>query len=166
MTFRSLFLTSLMLGVCGFPAVAQWVHQEHGSAFNDQKEQLALTAFGQYAVGLRCSSANDLTVVFITPEVVDGKALDQINALTPKVLIRIDQNEAHAYEASGDNPSGSLSFYAAVPEGLAKEVMAAQSGVSVAVQMLGSLYHETRFSARGSTRAVSEIVARCGLLLQ
>lgn len=142
---------------------AQWLHQEQGSAFDTQKTQIALTSHGQYAVGLRCTGASDLTVIFITPEAIDQDTLKMVNIAAPEIMVRVDQNAPYALKAEGDSPEGSLVLHAAAPASIARELTTATSSVSVAARLLGSIYHETEFSVLGSTGSVSKLSNLCGL---
>ncbi|TDE34150.1 hypothetical protein [Antarcticimicrobium sediminis] len=153
----------IALAVTAGQASAQWLHQEQGSAFDAQKTQIALTSQGQYAVGLRCTGADDLTVIFITPEAIDQDSLKMLNIAAPEILVRIDQNAPYAIKAEGDNPEGKLTLHAAAPPSLARELIAATSSISVAARLLGSLYHEKEFSVRGSTGSVTKLANLCGL---
>jgi hypothetical protein len=152
-----------MFAVTAGPGAAQWAHQEHGSAFEDEKTQIALTSHGRYAVGLRCTEASDLTLIFITPEVVDRDVTSTINMAAPEILVRVDQNDAFSLAAEGDTPDGKLTFHAAAPKALAQQLEAARSGVSVATKMLGSVYHETKFNVRGSTASIGKLKELCDL---
>lgn len=156
-------IVGLALTFASVPASAQWVHQEQGNAFDTEKVQIVLTARGQYAVGLRCTSENDLTTIFITSESVDQNTLEMINAAEPEILVRVDQNEPHTLDAEGDIPEGKLTLRADAPPSLASELIEAKSRVSVAARMLGSLYHETEFNVRDSTASVTKLVELCGL---
>lgn len=160
---KLLFAAAMILSILTTQASAQWVHQEHGSAFDSQRTQLALTTRGQYAVGLRCTSATDLTVVYITSEAVDSSTLANINMAAPEVLVRIDQNDPFTLPATAELIDGNLSLLADAPVEIANQLITASATASVAVRMLGQIYHETAFNVRGSTASVTTLFDRCSL---
>lgn len=166
MNFATIYSTLAALALTSSPVEAQWIHQEQGSAFDTNKTQIALTAHGQYAVGLRCTSKADLTVIFITPETVDKDTVKMMNMASPEILVRVDQNEPHAFKSEGDNPEGKLTLHADAPSALVQELIDARSGVSVAARMLGSIFHETEFGARGSTASITKLAELCKLPTQ
>jgi hypothetical protein len=163
MKIRRLSAGLFALAIVSTPAAAQWVHQENGSAFDTEKTQVALTSRGQYAVGLRCTDATDLSVVFITPEAIDRETVGMINLAAPEILLRVDQNDPVIVGAEGDIPDGKLTLHGDAPTLLAAQLMEARSSVSVAARMLGSIYHETEFNVRGSTASIGKMSDLCGL---
>jgi hypothetical protein len=158
-----LFAFALAMSVALPVAAEPWVYQEHGSVFEDGKTHIALTAAGSYAVGLRCSGPDDITLIFITPEEADPDNVDLLNQVSPKILVRVDQNDPIEIAAQLDVVESGLTMYGAAPPALGDQLVAAGSGVSVAVRLLGELFHETRFGVQGSTATVSKIMDLCGL---
>lgn len=153
----------LAVASAGVPASAEWFFQERGSAFGDDTTYLALTAWGAYAFGLRCTGADDLTAIFMTPEAVEDEAFELISITSPDLLVRVDRNEVAEIAATPNNLQGKLSFFGAGETSLAHQIIAARSGVSVAVRMLGTVYHETKFDVHRSTKVVTTLTEACGL---
>lgn len=146
------------------PAAAEpWVYQEHGSAFEARKTHIALTAVGNYAVGLRCSEADNLTLIFITPEEADQDNVEVLNQVSPEILVRVDENEPFVIAAQLDVVDGTLTALGPAPSALGDQLVVAVSGVSVAARIMGELFHETRFGVQSSTATVSKLLGLCGL---
>lgn len=163
--FRTLG-ASVVAGLVAGAAQAQWLHQETGGAFDDNPMQLAATAIGggAYGLGLRCTSPDDLVVLFITPERIEGGLAEIMTSMSPDLLIRVDDNDPVEVKPSIEGQDGDdLSAIAEIDVALVDEINAATRRVSVAIRLAGDLYHETEFNVRGSTAATATLMEKCGL---
>ena len=144
-------------------AQAQWVHRDHENAFDGKRLQVALIVQGNLAAGLQCTNADDLEVVFLTPEDVTGDAAEGINFGGPEILLRVDQNDVHSLQAHASEAQGKLLLQADAPFRVLEELIEARSAVSVALRFLGAVFHETEFGVMGSTRTLSSLADTCGI---
>ncbi|MBS9476439.1 hypothetical protein [Ancylobacter radicis] len=158
-----LLLAAALLAASSLAASAQWIADKEGGAFDDDALHLALTVSGDYVFALRCRD-NTLEAVFITPERIDDpKGPEIMNSLEPKLRVRVDGGEIIANDATAHEVKGTLGMVAEVDDDLFLEVMDAQSSISVVITMKGDNFHETKFNARGSTKALEEVADGCGI---
>ncbi|KQI68717.1 hypothetical protein AN189_07405 [Loktanella sp. 3ANDIMAR09] len=139
------------------------MHEESGGAFDGSPTQLAMAANLDYGFGLRCTDEFDLVAIFVTPEQIDQDTLDRMTALLPTVLIRVDDNEPFELPSEGLVAPQGASYLGDAPADLAVQIAGAKTSVSVAISLLGEIYHETRFGSSGSTRAANLVIENCGL---
>ncbi|WP_144295965.1 hypothetical protein [Ancylobacter novellus] len=159
---RSVFAVVLLLALSA-PAAAQWVYQSDGGEFDDDPLHLAVTAAGKYAFGLRCRK-DSTEIVFLTPErISDDNIVEPMNALEPKLRVRIDKGEIRSFDASIDDADGKLAVIADVDVDFYESVRDAKSSVSVVLTSLGKNYHETKFNVRGSKAAIAKLIKGCAL---
>lgn len=144
-------------------ASAQWLHQETGSAFEDTKLQIALVAEGRNAFGLRCSNGTDFEAVFMAPDSMDAEQASLLNALGPELLIRVDDAAPFTLSVQTEMADQNLKMVASSPVELFEQVRDGKSRVSVALRVVGELYHETAFRLNGSTKAVGAVIATCSI---
>lgn len=157
------FATMIALVLGPSVAHAQWLHQEQGGAFDDKKMQIAVTAMGNYGFGFRCTGGDDLTAIFLTPEEATDSALETLNLLKPQLLLRVDDLKPHEISASAESTDKGLGVMAEVAGDVAREVRDGAKRVSIAVRVMGEIYHETEFSLRGSTSSISKLMEACGV---
>ncbi|WAC26303.1 hypothetical protein [Ancylobacter sp. SL191] len=158
-----LLIAALLLAASSLTASAQWVSDKEGGAFDDDATHLAVTVAGDYVFGLRCRSDN-LEAVFITPERIDDpKDVEAMNSVGAKLRVRADKGEILVFDAVAHEVKGTLGMVAEVDEDLFLEVMDADSSISVVITMKGENFHETKFNARGSTKALEEVADGCGI---
>lgn len=158
-----LFIAALVLAASSLTASAQWVSDSEGGAFDNDATHLALTVSGDYVFGLRCRNDN-LEAVFITPERVDDpKDIEAMNTVGPKLRVRVDKGEIMSFDATAHEVKGTLGVVAEVDEDLFLEVMDADGSISVVITMKSDNFHETKFTARGSTKALEEVADGCGI---
>lgn len=158
-----IFLCLCGMLFCATDAQAQWVHQEQDNAFDGKRLQISLVVRGNLAVGLQCTNADDLEVVFLTPEEVTADAAAGMNFGRPEILLRVDQKDVHSLRAHASEAQGKLLLQADAPYRVLEELIEAQSAVSVALRFLGAIFHETEFGVMGSTRTLSSLADRCGI---
>ncbi len=158
-----LWFAACLLVASSLSASAQWVSQKDGGAFDNDATHIALTVAGDYAFGLRCRN-NTLEAVFITPERVDDdKDIEAMNSVEPKLRVRVDKGEVMSFDAVAHEVKGTLGIVAEVDEDLFLEVMDADSSISVVITLKGDNFHETKFTARGSTKALEEVADGCDI---
>ncbi len=144
-------------------ANAQWLFQTQENAFEPSKSMhIALTAAGDYALGLRCQNG-EMSAIFITSETIEDVSV--LNALKPELLIRIDQNEIFAFPTLLEARDNKLTASVTDEEKISsvfEEGKKAKKRISVAIKMLAETYHPTNFNVRGSTKSITELQANCG----
>lgn len=159
-TFATLTLISL---INVSTASAQWLFQTKENAFEPSKSMhIALTAVGEYALGLRCQDGQR-SAIFITSETIEDVSV--LNALKPELLIRIDQNQIFTFPTLLESRDNKLTASVTDAEKMAnvfEEGKNAKKRISIAIKMLTETYHPTNFSVRGSTKSITELQANCG----
>lgn len=145
------------------PASARWLYEKKESAFGSNTLSMMFTANAQYGFGIRCSS-DELEAVFATPDrSFDEDTLILANATIPKLLLRIDDHEPRELIAEIYDQDGEAVIVADVGQEVVADIGSARSKISVAIRLLGEIYHEQTFSALGSTAAASKLNVSCDL---
>lgn len=143
------------------PSHAQWISDSGGGDFDDDPVHVALTAKGRSAFGLRCNS-EVREFVFITPEAAaDADTLKMMNAVAPKLKVRLDKGSIIDLDADLEDRDDKLTVVAEVDPEFFKRVRDAKSAIAVTLSVLGKNYHETSFNARGSNAAITKIMKGC-----
>ena len=151
------------LAFLGSSAHAQWMYDEQGGAFSDTKTHIAFTGNSSgYGFGLRCTSIDDLRVVFMTPEEVENSSLKNLNDIGTEILVRVDQNEPYEFIATAQALPTGLGFFASTNGDFVEEFAEGQSDLAVAVRALGQIFHEVRFNTRESQKAIHDMRSGCG----
>lgn len=161
--FHPITLVFLASAALATPAAAEWHFQEQGSAFDEKKIRVAIAVRPGYAFAFRCTGKDDLDVAFITPEAVEQDAVETLNAVQPEILVRVDDNEIITIPAVIDTGNTEMVLRGVPPTHLATQVIEASSGVSVAVRVIGQLYHEQEFDVLGSTKSVQDLLKACSI---
>lgn len=168
MFLRALFLA--LLGATLFPTavVAQsWDSSIKSDDFGDKDTGIAIVQSSGRGFGLRCIQGEPAALVFLTRE-----SWSATLALVPAtLLIRVDENEAFSFSAALEGFDGGNAFReaelvrAVAVEGpivdVLKQIEFAKSRVSVAIEIGDQRFEPTRFSTRGSTKAISKIHPLC-----
>lgn len=158
---------ALALALIAGSAQANWVHQEHGSAFSDDKTQLALTGAGGYGFSLRCNRSGDFSVIYITTEQIsDPEIISVLNSIGPQMLIRIDDNSVIEVGVTAEISNKVLAFIGDANSDIVSQLINSQRRASVALKSLDEIYHEQEFGVRGSTAAVNAAMAGCGITVE
>ncbi len=161
MKFSAILVVAAMAALVPVASQAQWIHDEQGSAFDDKKTHLAITGLGDYGFALRCTNPADLEMVLLAPEKMDQETAAQINALSPELMIRVDDLPPGKYQAEIVAKEASIAAIALVPIDLAIQIRDGNRRVSVALGTLGELFHEREYGLRGSTAAVDAMMKGC-----
>ncbi len=146
----------------GNQAEAKWHYQKDNSAFGDDPTSIAFTLKTRYGLSLNCTKSWYFTLVFVTPD----KSLDEfgeelVDVVQPKLLIKIDDGPIRREPAETHLTPMGASFLIKAEEGLVKSAMMARSEITVALELLGEIYHETSFSVKGSSKQISRIQRDC-----
>ena len=155
---------ALCVAAFAAPASAQWMHDEQKGAFSDVTTNLAFTALGKYGLGFKCTSQDDLMLVFGTPEAIEEQSiLTLMTASQPAILVRVDDESILELTGTADAPQGNLMLYSAVDADFLDGASAATRRIAVAVRVLGEMYHEVEFGVMGSGRAIDLLKDGCGI---
>lgn len=160
-------VAAVFVGAAPAAAEAAWMHQVIEDAFQGDG-QLAMTmAPPAYALGFRCRSAEDLALVFMTPESATVEIVAGIALSVPKLLVIVDSAPRVSMPAIGELTNGDdkLLFYSEdqAVAGLLSAALAAKKRVAVAVEIGGKIVHSIVFNTSGLTRALVKLVAGCNL---
>lgn len=156
-------LAIIAVSIFASTAQAEWMTSSSGGAFDDKPMNIALTASGSYALGLRCRGDNT-EIIYITPERVKGDStLKLMNISGVKLKVRLDKGAILDFDATAEEIDGKLAVLADVSTSDFKEIRDAKSNISAAIFVLDKPFHEGRFSAAGASKSVSKIIKSCGL---
>ena len=139
-------------------AHAQWIYQTKDSAFSDDKMHFMVTAKAGFAFGFRCNKGVK-NALYLTSE--KAESASSINALGPKLFIRVDKNKVHELDAEANIVDGKIRIDATVPETIFAEARDAKRRISVVLDIVGQKFYENNFNVRGSTRAAKRLIADC-----
>lgn len=157
-------LAAVMMIICSTASTsAQWITQEQGGAFDNDPLQISLTARGNYALGLRCKS-NQSEMLFITKDrSFDRSTAKMANVTSPKLLIRVDRGEIIRLEGKVDIIDGDAVVVADAGVEVYRSIGAGRKSVEIAIEMIGTLLHETSFGVSGSRAAMNSLISKCKL---
>ena len=151
---------------------AEWLHNVEDDPFRGGEVHLAMaiaTDFSGFVAGFRCSSADDLTLVFVTPEKTKDIPVPSIDKLPVRLLVITDDAEKVALDAKIETtPSGEQFRFSADGEQIIKMLKAAwdaKKRFAIASELLGQVGQSKSFDMRGSSRAIQELVNGCKLKL-
>lgn len=146
---------------CASAASAQWFHEESGGAFTDTPLQIAGVSVGRYTFGARCTRADDLVLLYITPEQMTSSAARQLTALGPVLLVRVDDDAVLELDAQID-VSGTQAGFVAIPDPeLITALAAARGRIAVAARLAGELFHEQEFGVARSGQTLGLLRENC-----
>lgn len=163
MKFKAAFLASSMAAAMAAPAAAQWVHSEDQSSFGAGNLNIAVTGGTDYGLGFRCTTAADAVIIFITPEKTDDETINLVNALSPELLIRVDENLPIELAGSVEDRDGVMAINATADAKLLSELKDGNKSVAVAIRSTGSIFHERDFGLVNSTDAIGKFMKGCGI---
>jgi hypothetical protein len=149
-------------------ALAQsWQGTIQKDDFGDKDTGIALVQSSLRGFGIRCIKGERPAIVFLTRETwADGLEL-----VPAKLLLRIDENEPFDLPAELESYDGGNAFRQAtlvrvVAEGgpvseILQQIESARGRLSVAVELAEQRFEPTRFSAKGSSKALAKIRPLC-----
>ena len=153
-------------------AHAAWINQTKEDPFNGDVHLAINAGPPGYALGFRCTNADDRTLVLVTPERATDKADDPkiMNVMKPNLLVIVDKSEKLSFAAEVEAPdtgdrAATYTFSTGDPaiSDLLQAISAAKTRVAIAVEVLGKNFHSTIFDVSGSSRALGGLVKACGL---
>ncbi len=148
------------------PASAQWIYQSAESAFGNGGTQIMLAPAGyETALGLRCLKEKSLEIVYMTNDSsFDSDTTKIANMTTPKLMLRIDQNDPKELDSKIFlTDDGNAMFVAEADNELLNEIGDAKTRIAVAVSLLGETYHENKVGVRGTRKNVDKLISGCKL---
>jgi hypothetical protein len=147
-------------------ANADWLHNTEDDPFRGGEQHIA-AAFdlsGELA-GFRCSSADDLVLMFVTPEKPQAGSMELLSKVPVQLLVIVDNEPKRELAARIETtPNGErYRIVSEVPEvaDVVKSALGAKKRFSVASQLLGQLGYTKTFNVRGSTNAIRALVSGC-----
>lgn len=145
-----------------------WFAEIEEDDFGDQDTGIALTERNGRAFGIRCERKKVPSLIFATRE----KWATGLSLLDAKLLVRVDKNDvvermAHLEPYSATAGFAQFEAVRAIASGddlfpLLNEIAKANSRVSVAIEIAGQRFENTRFSVSGSSRAIKKVWPNCG----
>lgn len=142
---------------------AQWINTVAEDAFNgDQQIAMIPDVAAGYFFGFRCSNADDLAMIFGTPETSSGHE-GSVASMT-KMMVIIDGEPARSFDVSIDTWGENKFRFNADSVEVSNVILAvgkAKRRVAVAIDLLGKKYHSRVFKLNGSGRAVDKLVKSC-----
>ena len=146
------------------PAAAQWAYDQRGGAFDEAATHLAMTMRETgYSLAVRCQSADDLTLVFLTEETMTDEDSDNLNLFSPLLLVRVDDEAPFELDGVTQVGETGMGIFAPAPIGVLSQINGAKRRVAVAIRVLDDTFHEIEFNARGSTSATAKLKKGCGI---
>lgn len=150
-------------------AKAQWLHTTGDEdPFKKGREHLAVTMRAGEMVGFRCTTKDDIALVFVPgerPKPSDATTMAAIKLLPVKLLVIIDDGEKLELDAAIDEtPSGESYRYTATGDQLhkvAQAVAGARRRFAVAIEFMDQVLGSRVFGVAGSQRAVGGLIKGC-----
>lgn len=160
---RKLCIALLVSAASTSPSAAQWLYEGGESAFDGDAPHVVLTGKGQYGFGLRCRGG-DVEAIYITPDrSMTDDMLSVANTVGPQLRLRVDKDPVISLDVELANNDGSLVGTAAIDVKQVWAIRDAKRSVAVVLTLGGENYHENSFGVRGSTKAIDQMIAGCGL---
>ncbi|PWE57285.1 hypothetical protein DEM27_06510 [Metarhizobium album] len=143
-------------------AAAQWYYQGEESAFGAGGTHIALAANGRYGFGIRCQNG-DLNFVFITPEEISTDQATVLSSSQLKLLLRVDDMPANTLAGVADSSDGKLRVTAVASADEVGQIRDAKKRLAVAASIGTEVFHEIKFTSRGSTKVIEKVLSGCGV---
>jgi len=159
------FLIALTLIATSTAARAEWRASKLEDAFNGDQMMAITLDFSGYAVAFRCSSAEDLALVFITPEKGDAETT-QLNSLGPQLVAIVDDQPKVTLDAEVDVTADYILRLTSEQDEVAallKAVSGAKRRFAMGIQIMDKTMHTKTFDVNGSRRALQKLVETCKL---
>jgi hypothetical protein len=162
--------TALMVAavLMASPAQAQWTYMKgDDNPFQGGQVHIALGLGSGFSLGFRCTNANDLTLIYVTPERVDPKLLSAIKLVPVELRIIVDDEKVRNIGAElGTTPDGENYRLEATDSGvdvLSERIASAKRRIAVAAYGIGKLIWTSTIPAQGSRRALTTLTEKCGI---
>lgn len=153
----SLFLSYLASASASHAA---WYYHMEESTFGTDTH-LLLAERSPYFFGLRCEG-DEVRFVFSTPDrSFNAETMAMANAIDPIVLFKVDSGEVLNLSGEIRDNNGEAIITGPAEDVLLDSIENAKSKVSVALKLLGDVYHETQFGASGSTAKAKQFRRSC-----
>jgi len=150
------------------PAMAQWIFRGTNTEEDPflATQSMAMAVRDGVVIGFRCSSTDNLALVFVTIERPAGGPATQITAMMPaKLLVIVDDNERVKLDAEIDTtPGGDRYRVTATGDDVLPVMRAVSTGrrrFAVAVELFGNITHSKTFPLGGSGAAVRRLADMC-----
>lgn len=170
MRLEALALASLLWATG--PARAQWVHTlGEDNPFQGGRTHLAMTFdFSGFAAMFRCTSAQDLALLLITPEKPQPDQLRAVRQMPAEMLVIVDQNPRRRLDAEVDaTPNWDNYRMTAMGPDVAVLLHQASAGrqrIALAGQLAGKPIWTQAFGLAGSRRALQPLISGCKIELK
>jgi len=139
---------------------AAWYYHMEESTFGTDTH-LLLAERAPYFFGLRCQD-QEVRFVFSTPDrSFNAETMAFANATDPILLFKVDSSEVINLSGEIRDNNGEAIFTGPAEKVLLDSIENAKSKVSVALKLLGEIYHETQFGASGSTAKAKQFRLAC-----
>ncbi len=160
----SMVTSALMSGVVH---AQRWEGTIQKDDFGEKDTGIALVQSSLRGFGVRCIKGERPALVFLTRE----GWVDSLELIPAKLLIRVDDNEPFSLSADLESYDGGNAFREATlvrvvaEEGpiseILKQIESAKGKLSVAVELGNERFEPTRFTAKGSGKALATIQHLC-----
>ena len=151
-------------------AKAEWFYKAEENPFEGDQHMGAAIDLTGYLAGFRCSSEEDLTLIFVTPEKIDSSMLALLRAAPMKLLVIVDSADKISLdaqlEATPDGERYRLSASGPEVKALIFDAVKSKRRFAVAQEAFGKVGHSKTFSSRGSTSVLQKLIGRCNLKLE
>ena len=151
------------------PASAAWLHKKgNDDPFKSGAEHIAFASeFDGYAAAFRCTSRDDLTLMFIVPEKPEPSHLALASALPNKLLDIVDDGEKIGFGAGLETTPDLTNYRVAASDSevasIAHAVASARRRFALAGELNGKVVWSKAFSVGGSRRALQPLIDGCKL---
>lgn len=127
---------------------------------------LSMSSLGT-SIGFRCTNADDLTLLLVTPESPSDAVKSMLSLVQAKILIIIDDQEKVEIEATADvTPDGKQIRFESDDDKVLDVLHRAASAkrrVAAAVELMGKPYYSYSYQASNSRRALQPLISGCKL---
>jgi|GEM_PF-7129516 len=163
------FASVLAVLISAKSADAAWFHTKgNDDPFKGGAEHIAMAVeLDGFSAGFRCTSLDDLTLLFIVPEKPEPEHLTLAKALPIKLLVIIDDGGKIELDAALETTPDRTSYRVASSDErvaeIARSAASARRRFALAAETLGKIMWSKSFNVSGSTRALKPLIAGCGL---
>ncbi|WP_409560211.1 hypothetical protein [Hyphomicrobium sp. MC8b] len=159
---------ALALAAMTTPASADWIHQKLDDPFQgDQHMALGADDLGGFVAIFVCSKADDLSLVFISPEKVDADTLAVVNNIGPHLAVVIDDMPKREFNARVSSTPDGGSIRIRVEDAgivqIAADAARANRRIALAGVVNGKVTESHSFNPDGSGAAIRATLKACGV---
>ena len=149
-------------------AHAGWDHHAEEDPFNSGPNRIAATSEGKFLTGFRCSSKDDVSLLFVTPQKPDAETTEFLASASIFLLVIIDDGQKISIPATLSTTADGEGYLLMSDDPAVTTIAVAASKATkrfaVAAEINNKIAVSKSFRLSGSTAAIGELLKGCKIM--